>query len=831
MKVLYIDGDPAETEPTRRALIRQIPGVEVATASTLEAARDRLTAPGGFDVVLSRLQLPDGSGLDLLDPIRGQGLPMTLVILTGDETRAAIDRAHQAEADDCLIVEAGNLDRLPRILNRAWQRTKLAREPSALSESEGRFRALVETSSDWIWEVDTQVVYTYVNPRVESLLGYRADEVVGKTPFDFKAPEEAERVRALLTPIAEARQAFTRLVSISRHRDGHAVVLESSGVPFFDEAGNWKGFRGIDRDITEHARAEEVLRQSKRRSRRGRKETESALLQAAIVFENTRDGVIVTDLDARILAVNRAFTEITGYSESEVLGTNPRLLHSAHHGLSFYESVWASLLRTGHWQGEIWNRRKSGEIYPEWLTISAVRDEGGEVTRYVGVFTDISRLRQSQDRLEQLTHYDPLTGLPNRLLLEARLAHALDHAEQNGGRVGVLHIDLDHFKTINEGLGHAVGDELLKAIAERLRLRVREEDTLARPGADNFVLVLERLDKPEKAAGVARDLLSLIKAPFTLSSGREVFVCASIGISLYPDDGTTASALIRNADAALNRAKELGRDTCHFYTEALTRAATARLNLESRLRRALERGELVLHYQPLVAVADRRVVGVEALARWQDPKRGLIYPAEFIPVAEESGLIAPLGDWVLVEACRQMQSWMRAGLGLNAVAVNLSTRQFLLHDVGERVRAALSASGLPGPHLELEITESTLMQPGASALETLLGLKDLGVRLAVDDFGTGYSSLAYLKRFPIDRLKIDRSFVKDIPTDPDDMEIVATIIAMGRNLHLEVLAEGVETEEQLAFLRENGCDAFQGHLVSPALAAEELERWLSKYLP
>jgi len=604
-------------------------------------------------------------------------------------------------------------------------------------------------------------------------------------------------------------------------------------VPFKDEAGRVLGtfciYYGAPRapDPSELGLIEEFAHLSGLAVQKVR--AAEALRQAATVFESTRDGVLITDLEPRIVAVNRAYSEITGYSEAEALGHNPNLLQSNHHDRAFYQAMWASIEETGHWQGEIWNRRKNGEIYPLWLSISTVLDEGGKPRNYVGVITDMSKIRQSEERLEHLAHYDPLTDLPNRLLVQSRLQHAIEQAERHQHRVAALYIDLDRFKNINDSLGHPIGDELLAALARRLSTRLREEDTLARLGGDEFLLVLELVEQPESAAAVAQTLIDLLEAPFDLPSGHEVFVGISIGISLYPDDAGSVTELIQHADVAMYQAKRQGRNTYRFHTEALSAAASARLTLETQLRHALERDEFVLHYQPVIEAHSGRAIGVEALVRWQPPGEALAPPGKFISIAEETGLIVPLGAWVLRTACAQARAWMEAGLPPLLLAVNLSGRQFQSADVVELVRTVLADTGLPARYLELELTESVLMEQAEQAIATLDALKALGVRLSIDDFGTGYSSLAYLKRFPIDKLKIDRSFVHGLADDADDREIAATIIAMARNLRLEVLAEGVETQQQLDILKGMGCDAYQGYLFSKPIAAAELVKLLPAF--
>jgi len=551
------------------------------------------------------------------------------------------------------------------------------------------------------------------------------------------------------------------------------------------------------------------------------------LRQAAAVIESTRDGVMITDLSRRIVRVNRAWCEITGFSQQEVVGKMPQLLKSGQQDDAFYRNLWQTIARTGHWQGEIWNRRKSGELYPQWLSISTVYMDENVPTHYVGVMTDISELKQSEAQLERLAHYDPLTDLPNRLLVQSRLEHAIAQAARHATGLAVLFIDLDRFKNINDSLGHATGDELLVAISWRMRTRLRPEDTLARWSGDEFLVIVENFRKPDESAGIAQNLIDLMREPFTLPDGQLVYVGASVGVSLYPQDGDNASELIQHADAALNQAKAQGRNTYRFFTEALSLAAHHHLDLERRLRAALEQQSFELHYQARVDIARGVIVGCEALLRWHDAEEGDVPPARFIPFAEESGLIVPIGEWVIETACRQARAWRDAGLPPVVVAANLSARQLWQTDLPDRIAAILERTGLPPENLELELTESVIMGHEAQAEQRLGLLKSMGIRLAIDDFGTGYSSLSYLKNLPIELLKIDQSFIRNIPDDRNDMEITAGIIALARKLNIKVLAEGVETDAQFAFLVEQGCDAYQGYLFSRPLAARDFAKLLA----
>jgi diguanylate cyclase (GGDEF)-like protein/PAS domain S-box-containing protein len=549
------------------------------------------------------------------------------------------------------------------------------------------------------------------------------------------------------------------------------------------------------------------------------------LCQAATVFENTKEGVMIADAANRVVAVNRAFVEITGYGADELIGRTPEVLRSSRQDEAFYRRIGEAVREHGNWQGELWDRRKNGEDYPAWLSISVVKDDDGRVTHHVSVFSDITVLKESEARLDQLAHHDPLTGLPNRLLLNARAEHALARARRNEKQMAVLFLDLDRFKYINDTLGHPAGDLLLQQVAERLRKCVRDEDTISRLGGDEFTVVLEDLDDAGAASTVARKILGALSEKAVLF-GREVFVTCSIGISLYPRDGEDIVTLFKNADSALYRAKDQGRDTYQFYTEELTTLAVERLELENDLRHALETGELRVHYQPQVNLRSGRITGMEALARWQHPRRGLLMPADFIPLAEETGLIVPLGEWVLRTACFQAKAWLDAGLSTAPVAVNLSPRQFRQKDLVERIAGTLQESGLPPDHLELEITEGLVMF-NVEASVTLMGrLKDLGVRFSIDDFGTGYSSLSYLKRFPIDKIKIHQSFVQNITTDPEDAAISSAIISLTHSMKRKAIAEGVETDAQREFLLSHHCDEIQGHHFSKPAPADEIERLL-----
>jgi diguanylate cyclase (GGDEF)-like protein/PAS domain S-box-containing protein len=698
-----------------------------------------------------------------------------------------------------------------------WQQRRLGAalaevtERRALHLAEAGFRETFEQAAIGIAHLSLDGRWLKVNEHLCRIFGYDRETMEKMSLEDVSIGEDLALNRAAMAQLikGEITQYFAER-RIERP-DGTSAWIDVAASLVRYDLGEPAYFVVYMADTTSKKQTEQALRIG-----------EARLRQAATVFTNTQEGVVITDPAGTIFAVNPAFCMITGYDEAALIGQNMRLLQSGQHDAAFYRGLWKSVAEAGFWQGEIWNRRRNGELFPELLTISSVRDEDGNLTNYVGTFTDITGIKKSKSELEHLAHHDALTDLPNRLLLLSRLEHAISRAKRHDSKGAVLFLDLDRFKNVNDSLGHPAGDELLLAVAKRLGKRMRDSDTLARLGGDEFVVLLEEIPGPQTAANVAQALLAHFAEPFELSNDQEVYIGTSIGISIFPDDSDKSNELIQHADAALYQAKNDGRGVYRFYTAALTEAANARLAMERDLRRALERDEFILHYQPLVSISDRRICGVEALVRWQEPTRGLIPPSSFIPIAEETGIIVPLGDRILRMACRQMKRWVDLGLSLKTIAVNLSPRQFQQEDLAEQISAILVETGLDPRYLELEITEGALLGDTLENEQKLASLKALGLRIAIDDFGTGYSSLAYLKRFPIDKLKIDQSFVRDIPDDVADKEIAAAIIAMAKNLHLEVLAEGVETEQQYSFLRNLACDTAQGYLFSRPLPPDRL---------
>ncbi|MEA3278091.1 MAG: EAL domain-containing protein [Pseudomonadota bacterium] len=669
-------------------------------------------------------------------------------------------------------------------------------------------RAL-EQSPSTIIITDTDGNIEYVNPKFEAATGYSAAEVLQRNPrllkSGDKSPEEYKELWNTILSGEVWRGQFH-----NRHKDGSIYWEAASISPVRDAAGKITHFIAVKEDIT------------------ARKRTENQLRMNAIVFDRTIEGIMVTDANNHIKTVNPAFTRITGYEAAEVIGRNPSILSSGRHDQAFYDAMWDSLRSKGYWNGEIWNRRKDGSVYPQWLSLTAISNTAEEVREYVAVFTDITRRKQDEEKILHQANFDPLTGLPNRSLLKDRLHHALASARQEGWSAALLFVDLERFKWVNDTLGHAVGDELLQQVAERLGSCVREVDTLARFGGDEFVVLLEDVRTADDAAEVAKKLIAAIEPPFDLAS-REIFMGASIGVTLYPEDSTDANTLLRNADMAMYRAKQAGHNNYAFFTREMNEQVHQRMALERDLRQAIEQEQLAVNYQPIVDISTGEIVAVEALLCWRHPKYGLVAPDRFIPLAEETGLISSIGRWVLLTACSQVSAWRTEGLRLG-ISVNLSSRQLPLGLSTAQVGEVLERTGLPPGALTLEITEGLMLEGSESTHRWMDEIKALGVGLAVDDFGTGYSSLGYLKRFPMDSIKIDRSFMVGVPEDPGDASLVEAIVAMARSLELEVVAEGVERREHLSFLKRLGCSRAQGNLFSQPVDAQSIPRLARRVL-
>lgn len=614
--------------------------------------------------------------------------------------------------------------------------------------------------------------------------------------FKFVHPEDKERVARALQHSVKSGEPSDMIYRVITAQ-GNEKYIHGRGEVQQDDNGRTIARSGSVQDISEQQAKERRLNQS------------------AVVFESTMEGIVITDARSCIEAVNPAFCQITGYKEEEIIGRPISILKSGQYGSDFYRSMYRAIDEQGYWRGEIWNRKKGGEIFPEWLTITAVRDDNHRVSHYVGVFSDMSKIKESEQQLEHLSYYDSITNLPNRALLLSRLENAVDKARASQRKVGLIAIDLDHFKHINDSLGHPAGDRLLQDFAYRLRHRLRDTDTVARLGGDDFMVVLEDVVSHEQVQSVSAIIKELLEKPFDAGVGQELYISVSMGITLFPDHGSSVTQLLSNADVAVFKAKQEGRNRYQFYTNDMTQAATDRLELGNQLRKALQRDdELQLYYQPQICMHTGQLIGAEALMRWHHPVEGVISPGRFLPVAEDNGLMPELDAWALRSACRTLACIQSDGNHPISVAVNITQPTFVAGGLVELLQRLLTEYAIDASWLELEITEGALLEPTPQVLDTIAGLKSLGISLAIDDFGTGYSSLAYLHRYQVDKLKIDRSFVNSIEEDDEGRVITTTIISLAKGLGLKVLAEGVETESQLMFLRDNQCESYQGFYFS-----------------
>ncbi|WP_259655966.1 bifunctional diguanylate cyclase/phosphodiesterase [Shewanella colwelliana] len=721
----------------------------------------------------------------------------------------------------CVLDEDGVTDALhllalcqasiERDLSAIYRQYRLENRSNDISVSQSRdisLQLFIDSLKEHVWIKDPSGRYIVVNKSVEAAWSRPKAEIINHTDeelFDSKLAKEF---------IQSDQESIIRGVQVTAGEcegldiDDVSSWLETTKVPVISDDGELTGIIGITRNISSHKAAQEQLE------------------MAANVFENSVEGVLITDAKGDIVEVHGAFTDITGYSREEVLGKNPRIFSSGRHNKAFFRSLWQSLLSTGKWYGEIWNRRKSGAIFPEQLTISSMYDDEDQVRYFVAVFADISAQKQSEEELERLVYHDPLTQLPNRMTLSAQLAQELHHAQREQTELALIFIDVDLFKHINDSYGHVAGDTILVDLAKRLSKQLKGQGSLARLGSDEFVALLPHIESRDRVSLMVSLLREVFKAPFVLDDDVIVRLTASMGVALYPGDGDSADTLLRNADAAMHRAKLNGRNNYAFYTQSLTLESVEHLKLQSALHSAITNNAFHLVYQPKLDFSTGETVGFEALLRWVDPLMGNISPAIFIPVAEKIGVICNIGLWVLNSAARQGIEWLKQGKHFGRISVNVAGPQ--LQDAGffDEVKTVLEQTGLPPECLELEVTESCMMSDPKAVIKLLKKLGDLGVELSVDDFGTGYSSLNYLKRLPIDKLKIDQSFVRDIPHNANNTAISKAIIALGHALNLTVIAEGVETLEQAEFLRQSGCDEAQGYLYSKPLLPSELNKFL-----
>lgn len=683
----------------------------------------------------------------------------------------------------------------------------------ALQESEIKYARLLKELPGMAYRCRNDEDWTaeLISDGSLELTGYRASDIIGNTVISLGKlihPDDRdwlwERCQASLNARIRCQNEY-RIITAN----GEVKWVWDQAQGIYTDSGELVAIEGFISNITERKLAMEQLQLT------------------AKVLANSREAIMITDAQKQIVSVNPAFEEMTGYRSDEVIGIPPSILSSGHHDAEFYKTINDLLLDYGYWSGEIWDRRKNGELYPSWLSITAVRNDDGKTCNYIGIASDISERKKAEDRINFLAHHDVLTGLPNRLLFRERLEQALVHARRQNHIVALLFLDLDNFKIINDSLGHLVGDKLLQEVSRILLECLREMDIIGRQGGDEFILGLKDLKDVHAIGFVVEKILNRLAKPINIDQ-HVLHTSASIGIAIYPNNGNDFETLLRSADTALYHAKHHGRNTYNFFTEEMNDEAHKRLEIETQLRRAIANDELLLHYQPQIDFKNKKIVSVEALLRWNNPNLGDIAPSLFISIAEECGLIIPIGEWVLNESCRTAKAWQDAGVPPVTVSINLSVLQLQRVDLPELVNKALSSTGLESRYLELEITESMLMHDSEQIIDLLQKLKRLDISIAIDDFGTGYSSLSYLKRFAVNKLKIDQSFVRDLTFDEDDASIVRAVLALGKSFNLVTIAEGIETKEQEEALIQMGCELGQGYFYGMPVPAAEIEQLLRK---
>ena len=823
LSILYVEDEDEVRDQLKTYLKRRCRKVYTAANGKKGLESYKKNKP---DIVVTDILMPIMDGLKMSEKIQAINPRVPIIIITAFEEPRYFHQAIELGVHQYVNKPV----KLPILEQSLLKCARVLRAELALKEIEERYRVLFKLSHIAITVADADHRSQHViieggdsnkalegalidcNEAFLELIGYQnikglqdQDKSIYSLMTDKSVKHFNELVHDELLIRGFSSEFELELVSQDRVK----IPVIAQLILRYSDTGEPMEIWMVMRDIREQRKVEETLRLS------------------AKVFESSRDAIIISDHDNNIISVNQAFTQITGYEDKEVLGKNPNILQSGRHTREFYQQLWDGVQRNGYWQGEIWNRRKNGEVFPEWISISLVKNDTGEISHYIAIFSDISDIKTTEAHIEFLANYDPLTQLPNRRLFIDRLDQAIKTSAREKTRLAVLFFDLDHFKTINDSLGHSVGDTMLIEVGNRIGKCMREVDSVSRLAGDEFAALMADISEVGDVITVLNKIIESIREAFKIGQ-YELHVTISIGISVYPDDGESYELLLKNADTAMYCAKNNGRDNFEFFSASMSTHALERLSLEGNLRKAVENDQLKVFYQPQIEVDTGKVIGMEALLRWPHPEMGMIPPDKFITLAEETGLIIPIGKWVLTEACRQNKAWQDQGLITVPVAVNLSAVQFRQHNLLEIVEEALQTTGLKACYLELELTESLLMDCSEYNVSLLRNFRQLGVQLSIDDFGTGYSSLSYLKRFPIGKLKIDRSFSMDIPKDKNNTSITSAIISLGHDLGMCVIAEGVETEAQFNFLQAQQCDEIQGFLFSKPLPADEMIEILRK---
>ncbi|MCG9624156.1 EAL domain-containing protein [Vibrio mediterranei] len=662
----------------------------------------------------------------------------------------------------------------------------------------------IDALDDHVWVKDSDRKYIAVNKSVESAWNLPRSEIFGKTDFELFSKSRSEHYQKADDRVIDSGAQETVEECASRDAYGHDVWLETIKSPIQQPDGELIGVIGMTRNVTR------------------RKQVEVRLSITSEIFNNFQEGMMITDQNGKILDVNSAFSEVTGYQAIEVIGKNPRFLQSGHHDAQFYQNLWQQLSETGLWKGEFINRKKDGSIYPQMATISTINDDGNSLLHYICVFEDISKQKAHEEKLRKMAFFDPLTNLPNRSHLTNILEQSIEGGQRHSEQFATLFLDLDHFKHINDSKGHLYGDRLLSQVADRLTDVLHHRASIGRIGGDEFVIILTDYDSEAQLLDTIDETLGVFNRPFELDSQESLRVSGSIGVALYPQDGQNSETLLKNADTAMYLAKKNGRNGYAFYSPDLTYSSVLHVRVQSALHDAVEKQQLSLVYQPQYDLANNTLIGVEALLRWNHPELGVIAPAQFIPIAEKTGLIQRIGAWVIREACEQGRRWLDQGIEFGKIAVNVSGLQLQHPNFVTKLKQKLLDTNFPAERLEIEITESFLLIDHQLAVDTLNQIRELGIEISLDDFGTGYSSLSYLKGLPISKLKIDRSFICDVPDENDSNAIVQAIIVMGETLSLKIVAEGVENGDQVEYLRSHGCEYGQGYVFSKPVTADQL---------
>jgi len=812
LKCLLVDDNPDDRTLAARALQLEFPEMQVEFVTDMDEFKRRIEV-GDLDLVITDYQLRWTDGLNILRRVKAVLPECPVVIFTGTGSEEIAVEAMHAGLDEYVLKAPGHYALLPTrvrsILAHSEQRQLLQAAENALRESESRLRAIIETEPECVKIIGPDHRLRFMNASGLAMIeADSSEQVLGKKLLEILLPEYRKAFQNLTGNVLAGNKGSLEYEIIGLK--GHRRWLETHAVPLVSETDGSTSLLSITRDITE------------------RKLAESGRAQLAAIIDSAIDFIGICGQDGAVTFVNQAGRTMLG------IGLNENL--SGTH-MQAYLPAWAADIVTGHgipiaidegmWRGESALRSRTGEEIPVSAVIVAHKLPDGSVDFFSTIMRDISERRHHEAQLLHLTTHDSLTGLPNRALYTDRLEVAILEAQRRQRLVAAMYLNLDRFKTINDTLGHEVGNALLQAVAERLQKNVYDDDTIARPGGDDFAFIFSDLADLDDVNDCTQKILHSFKTPFQIR-GQELFITASVGIAVYPHDDLTPVGLLKNAAIALNRGKAMGGGAYQFYTTEMNAQALQHLILDNALHHALERGELQLHYQPQLDLATGQVCGMEALLRWEHPELGMISPTEFIPLAEKTGLIVSIGEWVLRTACTQNKAWQTAGLPALPIAVNLSGRQFAQHNLAQTITQILTQTGLAPGLLELEITESTLIHNTHASIAMLHELNALGIAISIDDFGTGYSSLSYLKRFPINAIKIDQSFVRDIHTDPNDAAIVSAIIAMARSLGMKTIAEGVETKEQLAFLRSRQCDLMQGYYFSRPVTAEIITQMLGE---